>query len=102
MKEYLSGSFMVKVDVIFSMDSKVVHVDLKPFFMYHVSKNMVHECLEGWRCIGEPEKHDHGFKKSFRSNEHSFPLVFLLNSNVVVFPVDVELGEQGGILHIID
>ena len=56
---------------------------------------MVHECLECGGCIAESEEHDGGFKESHESDESSFPLVFFLNTDVVVSPMNVKLGEQG-------
>ena len=63
---------------------------------------MVHECLEcGWG-IAKSEEHYGGFKESKGGDEHSLPLICFLNSDVVVPPVDVKLGEQGRVLHVID
>ena len=77
------------------MDAKIVHVDLQPFLPEHVGKNVVHERLEcGW-SITKPEEHDSGFKESHGSDESCFPLVLFPNTDVVVSPVDVKLGEQG-------
>ena len=56
---------------------------------------MVHKCLEcGW-CIAEAKEHDGGFKESHGGDERRFPLVFLLDADVIVSPADIELGEQG-------
>ena len=63
---------------------------------------MVHEGLEGWRSIAETEKHDCGFIETEGSNECSFPLIFLSNANVVVPSLYVELGEEGGVFHVIN
>ena len=85
-----------------SVDAEIVHIDLKPSFSNHISKDVVHKHLEcGWG-IAEPEEHDCGFKESERSDEHSLPLVHFPNSDVVVPPTDVKFGEQGGIFHVID
>ena len=63
---------------------------------------MVHERLErGW-SIAESKEHNSGFKESERSDERSFPLVLLANSYVVEAPSNIELGEYGGILHIVN
>ena len=63
---------------------------------------MVHEGLEGGRSIAESEEHDSGFKESHGHNKGSFPLISLPDVNVVIFPLDVKLGEQGGLLHVIN
>ena len=63
---------------------------------------MVHEGLESWWGIAETEKHDCGFIEAEGSDEHSFPLIFLLNANVVVTLLYIKLGVEGGVLHVID
>ena len=84
---------MVKGNVILGVDSKIIHVDFEPFLTYHISKDMVHKCLKGGWSIGKSEKHDCQFKKAFWSDECSFPLVFFLNPDVVMAPLDVEFGK---------
>ena len=101
-KEYMSGAFMVKGQISLSVDAEIIHIDFKPMFGNHIGEDVVHKCLEcGWG-IAKPEQHYGGFKESKGSDEHSLPLIHLPNSDVVVPPTDVKLGEQGGILHIID
>ena len=63
---------------------------------------MVHESLEGGGSIAESKEHDSGFKKSHGRDKSSFPLILLLDSNVVVSPMNVEFSEQGRFLHIVD
>ena len=84
------------------MNPQVIHVYFKPFLCDHIGKDVVHECLECWRGITEAEKHDSGLKKAKGSDEHGFPLVFLLDANVIISLLDVELGKQCGVLHVIN
>ena len=63
---------------------------------------MVYECLKHGGSIAKSEEHDSGFKESHGSDESSFPLVFFLNVDVVVSPVNVKPGEQGGFFHVIN
>ena len=63
---------------------------------------MVHESLEGGGSIAESKEHDSGFKKSHGCDKSSFPLILLLDSNVVVSPMNVEFSEQGRFLHVVD
>ena len=63
---------------------------------------MVHECLESRWGIAEAEKHDSGFKESHWSDKGCFPLIFFPEADVVVSPSYVELGEYGGIFHVVD
>ena len=63
---------------------------------------MVHEGLECQRSIAETEKHDCGFIETKGSNECGLPLIFFINANVVISRSDVELGEEGGVFHVIN
>ena len=63
---------------------------------------MVHEGLECQRSIAETEKHDCGFIETKGSNEYGLPLIFFINVNVVISPSDIELGEEGGVFHVIN
>ena len=83
------------------MDAKIIHVDLKPLFCYHIGKDMIHECLEcGW-SVTEAEEHYSGFKESEGIDEHCLPLIGFMDANVVIPPLDVEFGEESGIFHVI-
>ena len=86
---------MMKFLVIFGMDAKVIHIDFQPFLFEHVSENMVHEHLECGGRITESEEHDSGFEESHGSDESGFPLVFFLNMDIIVSPMNIKLGEQG-------
>ena len=63
---------------------------------------MIHECLEGWWGIAEAKEHDCGFIKAEGSDKCCFPLVFLLNANVVITPLYIKLHEKSGVFHVID
>ena len=63
---------------------------------------MIHEGLKSAGGIAESEEHDGWFKKSKRGDERSFPLIFLMNSDVVVIPLNVEFSEVGRVLHVIN
>ena len=63
---------------------------------------MVHKGLENGWSVAKPEEHDSRFKESKRSDECSFPLVFLANTNVVESPSDIKLGEYCGVLHVVN
>ena len=93
---------MMEGEVIFGVDTDVIHINFQPFFHYHVSKDVVHEGLEcGWR-IAKPKEHYCWFKESEGGNEGSFPLVFFTDMDVVVAPPDVEFCEEGDIFHVIN
>ena len=93
---------MVEGKVIFGMDTNVIHIDFQPLFSYHVGENVVHKGLECRQCIAKPKEHHCWFEKSQGCDEGSFPLVFLTNVDVVIAPPDVELYEEGDVLHVVD
>ena len=93
---------MVEGKVIFSVDIDVVHINFQPFFCYHVGKDVVHKGLECRWCIAKSKEHHCWLKKSQGGDEGGFPLVFFTNADVVIAPSDVELCEEGGILHVVD
>ena len=78
-------------------DKEVIHVDDKPSFHNHISKWVVHEMLEGGRGVGETKEHDSRFKEAFVGNKDSFPLVSILDIDIVVSPLYIEFGEDFGI-----
>ena len=100
--EYMSSAFMMEGYIILDVDSHIVHVDFKPLLWEHICEDMVHESLEGGGSVTESKEHDGGFKESHGGNEGSFPLILLLDVNVVISPTNVKFGEQGGLLHVID
>ena len=84
---------MMEGYIIRGVNSHVVHVDLKPLLWEHICEDIVHESLEGGGSIAESKEHDGGFKESHGGDESSFPLIFLLDMNVVISPTNVEFGE---------
>ena len=84
------------------MNAKVVHIDLKPLFGDHVQEDMVHKGLEHRRRIAKTKEHYHEFKKTEGSDDGCLPLIRFLDLNVVVSPLNVELSEINGVLHIIN
>ena len=93
---------MVEGEVIFGVDADVIHINFQPFFRYHIGEDVVHKGLECRQRAAKPEEHHCWFKKSQGGNEGGFSLVFFTNVDVVVAPSDVELREEGGILHVVD
>ena len=93
---------MVEGKVIFGVDTAVVHINFQPFFCYHVGEDVVHKGLKCRWCVAKPEEHHCWFEESKGSNKGGFPLVFFTNTDVVIAPSDVELHEEGGVLHVID
>ena len=100
--EHTSGALMMEGDVIFGVDSHVIHVDFKPLLWKHICEDVVHEGLKGGGGITESKEHDSWFKESHGGDESGLPLIFLSDANVVISPMNVEFGEQGGFFHVVD
>ena len=83
--------------VVVGVDKEVVHVYDEPSFCNHIPKGIRHESLKGGGGIGHAEEHDSGFIKSSVGDEGSFPLIALLDSDVVVSPSYVKLSEDLGV-----
>jgi hypothetical protein len=58
--------------------------------------------LEGRGGVGQSKKHDSWFKESQVGNERCFPFVSFFDSDVVVPPAHIELGEERRAFHSID
>ena len=99
--EYMTGVFGVGF-LVGGDNELVIHIDDKPSFSSHVTEEVVHESLEHDRGITKAKEHDCGFKESFVGNEGSFPLVSILDSDIVVSSVNIKLGEDMGVLKFID
>ena len=93
---------MVEGKVIFGVDTDVVHINFQPLFSYHVGEDVVHKGLECRWCIAKPKEYHCMSEKSQGCDEGGFPLVFLTNVDVVIAPSDVELHEEGSVLHVVD
>ena len=100
--EHTSGALMVESYIILGVDSHVIHVDLKPLLWKHICEDVVHEGLEGGGSVAESKEHDSGFKESHGGDESTLPLIFFSDANVVISPMNVEFGEQGGFFHVVN
>ena len=76
------------------VDEEVIHVDDKPSFCDHIVKGIIHKALEGGRGISETKEHYGWLEESFVDDESSFPLMSVLNSDIVVSPLDVKFDED--------
>ena len=83
-------------------DQEVIHIDEEPSFGYHVAERVVHESLERGGGIGHPEEHYERLEESSVCGEGAFPLVSVLNSDIVVPPPDVEFSEEFSSLELIN
>ena len=62
----------------------------------------VHESLERGRGIGHPEEHYERLEKSSVCGEGTFPLMSVLDSDIVVSPPDIEFSEEFSSLELIN
>ena len=83
------------------VNEEIIHVNDKPSFCDHVAKGVIHEALESGRGIGETKEHHDWFKESFMCDEGSFPLMPIFDSDIIVSPSNVELGEDFCLLEFI-
>ena len=93
--EYPLGSFLT-LFLGFGKYKDVIHVDDKPSFHDHLSKDRVHEGLEGWWGVTLSEEHDQEFVKTVGGDECGFLLVSFFDVNVVIPPLYIHLGEVFG------
>ena len=83
-------------------EEEVVHIDNEPSFSDHITERVVHELLECRRGVGKSKEHYHWFEEAFVCDEGGFPLVAVFDADIVISPMDVELGEQFGVLEFVD
>ena len=84
------------------VNEEVIHVNNNPPFCNHIAKRVVHKTLEGGGGISETEEHHCRFKESFVGNEGGFPLMSIFDSDIIVSPSDIKLGEEFRPLEFID
>ena len=88
--------------VIVRVDEEVIHVDDEPSFCNHIPERVGHESLESGGRVGHAEEHNSRFVESPVGNESSFPLVSLLDSDIVISPLYIKLGEDLGVFEFVD
>ena len=88
--------------VIIGVDEEVIHVDDEPSFSNHIPEGVGHESLESGGGVGHAKEHNSWFIESLVDNEGSFPLVSILDSDVVISPLYVKLGEDLGIFEFVN
>ena len=67
-----------------------------------VLEYVIHHSLEGGWAVCETEEHYQRFEQSSIGPKGTFPLVTLVNVNVVVPPVNIQLGEVLGPMELIN
>ena len=67
-----------------------------------ILEDVVHHGLEGRRGVGHSEVHDQGFEEALVGLECDFPLITLLDVDVVKAPLNIEFCEEPGSFLTID
>jgi hypothetical protein len=80
--------------IIRGEDQEIIHVNYKPSFSNHVMEGVIHESLKTGGGVIHAEEHDHRFEEAFMSDEGAFPLISILDANIVITPSNVKLGED--------
>jgi hypothetical protein len=74
------------------MDNAIVHIDVEVPASDLFFEVIVYHGLKSRGGIGKAKEHYCRFEESFTSLEGSLPLIALLDPDVIVAPMDVELG----------
>jgi len=85
--------FFCFVFLLFSVDHDVVHVDRCVSHGYSQPENSIHHHLECCGGVGKSKEHHGWFKQPFWGKEGCLPFIPGFDSDVVVSPMDVDLGE---------
>jgi hypothetical protein len=100
------GKDSSEVGLIFSdgvsSDQEIIHIDVEPSFINFLTEDLVHHGLECGGGVAKAEEYDQWFKATAIGNECGFPLVTFSNSHIVISPMNVKLGEDLGILDLIN
>ena len=82
-------------------DEEVIHIDDKPSFSDHVLEGVVHKSLERGRGVAKAKEHDCWFEKSLVCDESCLSLMTIFDSDIVVSPTNVKLGEVASIFQLV-
>ena len=75
------------------VDQDVVKVYTYQALHDEVSENVIHHGLEGGQTVGKAKKHHQRLEQPSVGSEGSLPLVTLLDSDIIVPPANIQLGE---------
>ena len=100
LKDLLSSFFVIFVVV--GVDKEVIHVNDEPSLCDHISEGIGHESLKSGGRVGHAEEHYSGFIEASVGDEGGFPLVAFLDSDIVISPLYIKLGEDLGIFKFVN
>ena len=84
------------------VDGDIIKMDCNLANSDKVWENHIHKSLKGHRGVSQTKEHYLGFKEASISGEHCLPLITGLDSNVIVFLTNIELGENAGLMEMIN
>jgi hypothetical protein len=100
--EYAIDARLVEVNVVMCCNEHVIHVDHQPSQKDFFGKDCIHHHLESCWGVGQPKKHYRWFEKALVHHEGHFPFISCFDTDVVVPPSNIELGEQGVVSYLVD
>src|SRR5882757_10055762 len=74
-------------------DEDVIQVDTDHTLGDEILENVIHHGLEGGWAVSETEEHHQRFEESSVGAECSLPFITFLDTDIVVPPSDIKLGE---------
>src|SRR6266436_3904386 len=74
-------------------DEDVIQVDTDHTLSDEILENVIHHGLEGGWAVSETEEHHQRFEESSVGAECSLPFITFLDTDIVVPPLDIQLGE---------
>jgi hypothetical protein len=83
-------------------DQEIIHVNYEPSFGNHITEGVVHESLKSEGGVIHAKEHDCRFKEAFMSDEGTFPLISVLDADVVIAPSNIEFDEDLSSFEFID
>src|ERR1700742_3024371 len=75
-------------------DENIVHIHHHNTFINQTLEDLIHHCLEGGRTVSETKEHDSRLKESSICTEGRFPLITILDPDVVISPPYIQFGEE--------
>ena len=80
------------------VNEDIIHIAYHLTVVDELMEDIIHHCLECCRGVTQSEKHDGWFKQPLVSSECGLPLVIFLDLHVIESPVEIEYGEELGIM----
>src|SRR5882762_8703340 len=83
-------------------DENVIQVDTDHTLSDEILENVIHHGLEGGWAVSETKEHHQRFRESSVGAECSLPFITFFDTDIVVPPSDIQLGEVSCALEMID